>query len=148
MIVIVILIPILGAILAGEGLNGWYKTLNMPFLNIPFWLFITVQIIYYIICVIILSRILFFIKGKKSLTHILTIFFVFMMTAELWNFFFIGLKSTINGFIGMIVFTVIAIILFINLRAKDKVSSYILLPYLLWLIFDNVWIFDLWRINR
>ena len=71
-----------------------------------------------------------------------------MIFAESWNYFFLGLKNVSLGFWLMLVFSLVAIVVYLNLRRTDKVSSYVFLPYLVWLLADISWIFRVWQANK
>jgi benzodiazapine receptor len=145
---ITLTIAIAGVLLAGNGMESWYSTLKMPWLNIPIWIFIPVQILYYLICGIIIYRILIYVAPGKQRNTSLAIFLTMMIYAEIWNFLFLGLESTLAGFVGIVIFSMVAIIVYLHLRRNERFSSKIFTPYLVWLLVDNIWIFELWRINR
>ncbi len=129
-------------------METWYPTLEKPWLDVPFWVFITVQIGYYLICGVILYRILKLFSPGRRRNASLTLLLTMMVCAEIWNYLFLGLKSTTGGWIGMMLFTLIVIATYAHLRKADRYSSNLLIPYLSWLVIDNVWIFELWRVNR
>ena len=148
-LIIISSIAIIGSLLTGNAMNTWYSTLKMPWINIPIWLFDMVRSVYYFMCWVILYRILKYTEPKKNQYISLTILLLMMANGEFWSFPFPGLKSTFVGFIGMIILSIVAIILYFNLRRNEKFSSNILLTYIIWLIFfDSIWIFELWRINK
>lgn len=145
-ILITLIIAVYGSLLAIDGMKEWYPSLVKP-VDIPMWLFGIVQPVYYGICITILYRLFAYVEDtKKKQTSVFIILFM-MIFAESWNYFFLGLRSVSLGFWLMLVFFLIAIVVFINLRKTDKISSYIFLPYLLWLLIDISWIYELWKAN-
>ena len=145
---IILTIATIGVLLAGDAMETWYPTLEMPWLNIPVWAFIPVQILYYLICGIIIYRILKYVTPNRQRNISLALLLTMMISAELWNFPFLGLRSTFAGWVGMILFTMMAIGVYVHLRRAERYSAHIMIPYLVWLVVDNIWIFELWRVNR
>ena len=145
---ITLTIAIIGVLLAGDAMETWYPSLETPWLNIPIWVFIPVQILYYVICAIIIYRILKYVMPNRQRNISLALLLTMMISAELWNFLFLGLRSTFAGWVGMILFTMMAIVVYAYLRRAERNSSRIMIPYLVWLVLDNIWIFELWLANR
>lgn len=145
-LLITIFLAVYGGILSIDGMREWYPSLVKPF-NIPIWLFSAIQLIYYLICIAILYR-LFSNLEQSRLKQASILLFIFMMFfAESWNYFFLGLKSVSLGFWLLLAFCLIAFINYINLRKVDKTSSIILAPYLVWLVFDIVWLYRIYQVN-
>lgn len=132
---ITLVIAIYGSLLAIDGMKDWYPSLVKP-VDIPMWLFAIVQPVYYGICMAIMYRLLIYVEDKKKRNFSLSLLIFMMLFAESWNYFFLGLKSVSLGFWLMLVFSIIAVIVFFNLRKTDKISSNIFLPYLVWLLAD------------
>ena len=144
--IVTIFMAIFGSLLGIHGMSEWYPSLIKP-LDIPLWLFSIVQAFYYIICVSIIYRLLTFVVDNASQKFSLSLFTGMMFLAELWNYFFLGLKSVSLGFFSILIFSLIAVLVYFNLKHTDRLSSIILTPYLLWLIIDIFWLFRLWQAN-
>ena len=136
-----------GSVLAIDGMKEWYPSLVKP-VDIPMWLFGFVQLVYYGICITILYRLFSYIEDTRKRKISLSLFLFMMIFAESWNYFFLGLKNVSVGFWLVLVFSLITIVVYLNLRKTDKVSSYVFLPYLVWLLVDISWIFGLWQANK
>ena len=70
-----------------------------------------------------------------------------MLLNELWNYFFFGLRSTLAGFVGIALFLVPLSALIFALYKHERPSAVILAPYYLWVLYDLLWTFELWRLN-
>jgi tryptophan-rich sensory protein len=66
---------------------------------------------------------------------------------ELWNYVFFGLESTLAGFLGIVVFLVPLTALLVALRKYERFSAGLVAVYWLWVLYDLVWTFALWRLN-
>jgi tryptophan-rich sensory protein len=72
-----------------------------------------------------------------------------MMAAnEGWNYLLFRRRSTRASLVGMIGFALITVVLYRVLRRLDQPTARMLLPYLIWLGYDLVWAYELWRLNR
>jgi translocator protein len=55
-----------------------------------------------------------------------------MLSNELWNYFFFGLRSTLAGFAGIVMFIVPLTALIFALYKHERLSAELLVPYYLW----------------
>jgi tryptophan-rich sensory protein len=70
-----------------------------------------------------------------------------MLLNELWNFVFLGLQSTLAGFVGIVIFLVPLLILIVRLIAEDRIGGGLLIGYSLWVLYDIAWTYALWQLN-
>lgn len=144
--IVTLIIAIYGSLLAIDGMKEWYPSLIKP-IDIPMWLFATVQPIYYVICITIMYRLLSYVADRRSRLVSLSLLVFMMLCAESWNYFFLGLHSVSLGFWLMLLFCGVVLLVYFNLRKTDNISAKVLLPYLLWLIVDISWIYEIWDKN-
>jgi translocator protein len=62
---------------------------------------------------------------------------VVMLSNELWNYLFFGLRSTLAGFVGITLFLAPLSALIFALFRYERVSAN----------YDLAWTFELWRLN-
>lgn len=112
----------------------WYNKLNKSSLTPQSWIFSVVwPILYFILFVSFII-----IKNSKKCIKFcnpLKYFSIQLVFNLLWTTLFFKYKRTILALIDIlliILFTIITIIKFHNI---DKFASYILIPYLIWLVF-------------
>lgn len=116
--------------------KSWYNNLNKSSLSPPSWVFSVVWPILYTIMTISLY---FVWSNKKCYPFCKPIyFFIIQLIFNLiWTTLFFKMKKPLLAFIDIcfiIVFTFITIKEFYKI---DKISSYLLVPYLLWLLFAS-----------
>jgi tryptophan-rich sensory protein len=71
-----------------------------------------------------------------------------MLLNELWNYAFFSLRSTLAGFLGIVVFLALLTALMAALGRYEKFSAVLVVPYYLWvLLYDLAWTYELWRLN-
>ena len=137
-----------GSLLVGDALTTWYPTLRQPWFALPLQAWIMVGVLYYLMCLVIGYRLLARRDQPPGYGVTLTLFLLMMAMNEGWNYLLFGRQDLWLSLIGMLLFCVVTIALFVNLRRFDPTAALILLPYVLWLAYDVIWISALWRLNR
>lgn len=147
-IAITIVLAVIGTSLVGDGLI-WFENLQKPSFLVSLNIFYLVAAVYNIVCAYIVYRLLhrYFSTKETSSLHAVYAVVTMMAANELWNYFFMGLQSTKNGFIGIIIFSFFVIFAIWKVQKVDKVSYYLLLLYSLWVTYDLVWTYALWQLN-
>ncbi|MGB0175732.1 MAG: TspO/MBR family protein [Owenweeksia sp.] len=136
---------LLGNLLIGDTLK-WFNELEQPWFALSFSGWLLVGSLYYMIVIAIFFRLLGMPTGPERKTLIrLTI--AMLAGNEIWNLLFFGLESTLAGFTGLFPFTALVVVLFVKLLRSDRLSAWVLLPYLLWLVYDLIWAYYLWQLN-
>jgi len=146
-IIICALFAVLGGLLMGEGSSDWLLTLNQPWYSLPLWGWYIVGAVYYIMCITILYRVLSQHKSQDR-KYALGLVIAMMAGNVFWNYLFFGLANTFAGFISLLPFTLLVVILFKLLLKFDRTTAWILFPYLLWLVYDIIWAHEVWVMNR
>jgi len=144
---ICVVFAIIGGFLAGNSLETWFAEIRKPRFSLPLKGWHIVGVLYYIMTITILYQLLI---SKDGFQRKLAIWLTIVMIAgnEFWNYLFFGLKSTFAGFTGLIVFALLVVMLFITLWKFKKMIAWILFPYLIWLVYDIFWIYNLWILNK
>ena len=139
-IIIAIAIPLivggLSAFLTKDAMNE-FKKLNQPFLSPPTWLFPVVWTILYILMGIA-SYLIFenkdiFLYEKKEKSLILYI--VQLILNFFWSIIFFNMKQYGFAFFWLLILFLVIVLLMINSKKVNKMSFYLLIPYLIWIIF-------------
>lgn len=137
-----------GNALTGNGVTTWYPSLKKSRLVLPIWEFIPIGIAYYVMCGVLLYRLLALVAPSQERTRALVLLLSMMSANEGWNYLFFGLKDLRASFGGVLGFILLTIALYRTLQQIDRISAKTLLPYLIWLGYDVVWAEELWRLNR
>ena len=139
---------VLGGALTGNSLKEWYVGLRKPRWQIPTWAFVGVAIITYIVDGITLYRLLTVVTDLTARLIALTAIIVVMLYNELWNYGFLGRRSTFTGFIGIVAFVAPLTILEVILVAYDSPSASLFAVYVAWVVlYDIPWAYTLWKLN-
>jgi len=113
---------------------GFYKTLNLPFFAPPTWLFPVAWSIIYILIAISIYKI-----SEKNFSKNYKLYLILnYIFNQSFTIFFFNFKSITLGFISCILTLLTAYFLYEETKKIDKKTSYLLIPYLVWLIFASL----------
>lgn len=146
-VAVCLLFALLGGVLVGDALGTWYRELEKPSFLVPLWAFYIVGALYYALFATVLYRVFVHVEDRGARTLCLSLALTVMLANELWNYFFFGLRSTLAGFAGIIVFLVPLTALLLALFRYERLSAWLLGLYYLWVLYDLAWTFELWRLN-
>ena len=129
-----------------SSLNGWFASLNKPFLNPPNFIFAPVWSILYISLAIfywLLDR-----QQQTEFTHKAKKLFVWQLILNfLWTPVFFGMQNILAGLIILLVLDYLVFRL-IKLSYKiNKICFLIILPYFAWLLFATYLNISLFMLN-
>lgn len=139
-------IGIIGSIFTADKIDTWYQTLEKPFSQPPNWLFGPVWVLLYTCLGIVLVR-LWQAQKNKYRKKALGWFIVQMVLNALWTPIFFGAEAIGIGF-GIISLLIVSIgMTMYYLYRLDRVSCYLLVPYLLWVVYATLLNGAIWWLN-
>ncbi|MCR5504104.1 MAG: tryptophan-rich sensory protein [Elusimicrobiaceae bacterium] len=138
-IILAVIFLIVGAIMGSSvnsSLNGWFTTLNKPFLNPPNFIFAPIWTILYISLAIfywLLDRE----QYSPKINEIKRLFIWQLVLNFLWTPIFFGMQNILAGLIILIIIDFL-VLRIIRLTLKiNKLCVLIILPYFCWLLFAS-----------
>ena len=134
--------------LFGTSKNGkkWFESLKQPKYSFPFFVWYFVGGLYYLMCGIIAYR-LFAGKINNNFIVVMILLILMMLFNGLTNFLLFKAKSIRLFYYSIYPFSLIVMTLFALLIGTDRISAWILFPYLVWLIYDSYYFRGLWKLN-
>jgi len=121
----------------------WYSEILKPSFNPPSWVFSPVWTTLYIMMSVSIWRIWY----KYFDTKILKIYFLHLFFNASWSVVFFGFHQIGLALLNLIII-VIFIVILTNLYFRlDKISAYLMIPYLLWSIYAFILNFSIYLIN-
>ena len=106
----------------------WYSGINLPSFNPPSWVFAPVWTILYIMMSVAIWKI-----WKNSFdTKILKIYFIHLFFNSTWSIVFFGFHLIGLALINLIIILLFIIFLMKEYLIRDKISFYLMTPYLAW----------------
>ena len=128
------LLPIVGGVLVGLIISGYmnYGDMVKPPLSPPSYIFPIVWTILYI-----LMGISYFIatKDKENDKDLNQIYLLQLFVNLFWPIIFFVLKMYFTAFLWIILLIILVIVMIKELLKNNKISGYLQIPYLIWLLF-------------
>lgn len=139
--VLAIIIPILLCFSVGltasyfqmDSIQHWYPYLNKPVLTPPNIVFPIAWSILYLCMGVSIGLILLKWDGRRIILIRLFIIQLFLNFA--WSFLFFYLHNPFLGLVDIILLDVVVLIYVIRSYSIKRISSYLFIPYLLWIFF-------------
>lgn len=133
----VIITAFLGSIFTSTNVNGWYRTINLPSLVPPNYVFPIAWNILFILMII--SFYLILINNTKKNYNIrkiaIWLFSIQLIFNILWSLLFFELNLLLIASIEIILLEALILSTIIYFYKINKVSAYLLIPYFLWVLF-------------
>ena len=133
-IAIPLIVSIIGGLFTSSSVSTWYLELAKPSFNPPSWIFGPVWIVLYLL----MGISLYLIWTKKYNKAAFLAFGIQLGLNLLWSILFFGMKSPLYAFIEIILLWISIFITIIYFHRINKVSAYLLLPYILWVSFAAI----------
>jgi translocator protein len=138
----------LEGLFAGRGVKQRLASLRLPAYAVPFWGWMIIGGLYYVICFTVLYR-LFLLSPVPGRSAAFALLGAMMFINALWNYFFFRTRNLFHAYLLGLPYSVIAISLFLLLLLRlDQIAAWSLLPYLLYLFYGNFWGYRIWRLNH
>ena len=122
----------------------WYSLLNKPLFNPPDWVFGPVWTILYLMMTI---SIWLYWHSKKRDINTIYIYFIHLVFNTTWSVVFFVSHNMFLALIVLISLIALIFILIVRMRSVNLVSSYLMIPYLIWCIFASFLNFNLILLN-
>ena len=118
-----------------------YNTLNKPILSPPSIIFPIMWTILYI-----LMGISYYIYRKYNNNYNL-IYYVQLFVNLLWSIIFFTFKLRLLGVFWILLLLILIIILYKDFNRYNKISSYLLIPYIIWVVFATYLTIGIYILN-
>ena len=110
----------------------WYSQLIKPNFNPPDWIFAPVWTTLYLMMTL---AIWFFWHSKNKDINTIYIYFIHIVFNTTWSIVFFALHQIFLALIVLLILFCLIIILILRFKRVNIVSSYLMIPYLLWTTF-------------
>lgn len=146
-IIITIITFIVGSFFSLFTMNNMetFKELEKP-INIPGIVFPIVWSILYLLMSISLYLILES-KSNEKVKSII-IYSAQLIINSLWSLIFFGFNNYLLSFIWIIFLFIIVVVMIINFYKTSKISAFLNIPYVLWIIFAGYLNLGIYLLNR
>jgi tryptophan-rich sensory protein len=136
----------LGAIITDKSIRTWYPTLRKPPGTPPSWLFGPVWTALYVLMAV--SAWLVWRDYRLGARAALLIFLAQLALSLAWSAIFFGAQQISFAFVAVLILWFAILFNIFVFHALNSVSSYLLVPYLLWVTYDAYLNCGIWLLNR
>lgn len=139
----------ISSIVTRENIPTWYALINKPFFTPPNWVFAPVWTLLYIMIGFAAGRVWNKIDTDEANVKKAFLFFLIQLALNaLWSYLFFGLRNPMLASFEIILLWLMIYETYVQFKKVDKVSGYLLLPYLAWVSFATILTFSIWYLNR
>ena len=134
--------------MTGRGVRARFAALRQPPYSPPLTIWFLIGGAYYVICFVLLSRLLA--SGLPTVPHrvALGLLVALMVGNAAWGLLFFRRKDLRASFLAFLPYGLIALMLAIILGRVDRTAFWVFAAYLLYLGYATWWSHRLWVLNR
>ena len=122
----------------------WYSQLIKPSFNPPDWIFAPVWTTLYLMMTV---AIWFFWHSKNRNMNTVYIYFIHLIFNTTWSIIFFVFHNIFLALIILIILIVLIIILIVRFKRVNLLSTYLMIPYLLWCCYALILNVNLFILN-
>jgi tryptophan-rich sensory protein len=122
----------------------WYSQLIKPSFNPPDWIFAPVWTTLYLMMTM---AIWFFWHSKNRNMNTVYIYFIHLIFNTTWSIIFFVFHNIFLALIILIILIVLIIILIVRFKRVNLLSTYLMIPYLLWCCYALILNVNLLKLN-
>ncbi|MGH4122813.1 MAG: TspO/MBR family protein [Clostridium sp.] len=124
-----------------------YKNFNKPSFAPPGWVFPVVWTILFLLMAIAAYRI--WMKGRsgEDVTKALVLYVVQLFFNFLWSIIFFRFRLYAIAFLELLLLLVFILLTTFEFHRIDKISAYLMIPYIAWVSFAGVLNCTIWMLN-
>ena len=138
---------VMGSTFTSPSIPVWYATLQKPYFSPPNWIFAPVWIVLFVLMGISLYLILIEDLNDNTVKIGLAMFSFQLVLNIGWSFLFFSLQNILYALFEIIILWFAIVLTIYQFWKINKKSSYLLMPYLLWVTFAAILNFTIWRLN-
>ena len=120
---------VIGGLVTVGFKEPWYSLINKPTFNPPSWVFAPVWTTLYLMMTI---AIWLFWHSRNRDMNTIYIYFIHIVFNTTWSIVFFGLHQILLALIVLLILIILIIILILKFKRVNKVSAFLMIPYLLW----------------
>lgn len=143
---------LVGSVFTTSAIPVWYAGLQKPSFNPPSWVFGPVWILLYFLMGISVYLVWSSYSNvsdgqSKKVKDALWFFWVHLFFNAIWSIIFFGMQNLGLAFVDIVIIWFLIIVLMVNFWGINRWSTYLLIPYFLWVSFASVLNYFIWRLN-
>lgn len=129
-------------------ISGWYQTINKPSWNPPNWIFGPVWTTLYVLMGIALYLVW---KTPNSIGNkkiAVSLFIIQLGLNFLWSVIFFSLHQPGWALVEIILLWIFILLTIFSFSPINKISAWLLVPYICWVSFAMILNYAIWQLNK
>jgi len=132
-----------GSVFTVPAVTGWYAVLIKPSFSPPNWLFGPMWVSLYFL----MGISIYLVWQEVGKTKDFWLFWVHLFFNAIWTPIFFGLRNPGLALVDIIIIWLFIVVLIVRFWKIKKTSSYLLIPYLLWVSLATALNYFIWHLN-
>ena len=120
--------PMIGSYVTTTFKEPWYSQIILPSFNPPSWVFAPIWSTLYFL----MSFAIWKVWIKSFDIELLKIYFIHLFFNSIWSVVFFGFHLIGTALVNLVIILIFIIILMKEYLFRDKISFYLMIPYLAW----------------
>lgn len=129
-------------------ISGWYQTINKPSWNPPNWIFGPVWTTLYVLMGIALYLVWKTPNSIGNKTIAVSLFIIQLGLNFLWSVIFFSLHQPGWAFVEIILLWIFILLTIFSFSPINKISAWLLVPYICWVSFAMILNHAIWQLNK
>lgn len=138
---------IVSGLIAREGMNTWFDTINKPAWNPPDWVFGPVWTFLYLLMGTALWLVWKSNADRVMLRKAFSLFGIQLFFNFCWSILFFNFQSPLLAFGDILLLLVAIIMTMVAFWPISRVAVWLFVPYLLWVCFATALNYKIWLLN-
>lgn len=137
------------SVVTRPSIETWYVILEKPIFNPPNWIFMPVWTLLYIFMAVAAGLVWDKIKEQnEEVKKALLFFLIQLILNAIWSYLFFGLKNPMLALVEIILLWLLIYETYLKFIKINKISGYLLIPYLAWVGFAAILNASIWWLNK
>jgi tryptophan-rich sensory protein len=137
----------IGSLFVSSTALSWYAGIDKPWFNPPSFVFAPVWIVLYTLMAIALVRVWNRDPNAQEMRGWVPLFFAHLLLNAAWTVFFFGYHAVFVAMVDIGILLVSVFLLTVGAWEIDRRASYLLMPYLAWVLFATILNVSIWMLN-
>jgi tryptophan-rich sensory protein len=132
-----------------SSVTTWYPLLEKPFFNPPSWVFAPVWSLLYMFMGVAAGKVWQRVEfEKQTVQKALVFFWIQLALNALWSVLFFYWQNPFLAMLELLLLWLMIYETYLKFKVIDKVSGYLMLPYLAWVSFAGLLNASIWWLNK
>ena len=124
-----------------------YENFNKPPFSPPGWVFPVVWIILFFLMAVAAYRIWMRCKSGEDVKKALLLYSIQLFLNFLWSIIFFRFRLYAIAFLELLLLLVFILLTTFEFFKHDKIATYLMIPYIVWVSFAGVLNYTIWMLN-